>query len=183
LDRAPSGRDASWLTSTSAPVAAASRLICRREPAGARVVPTLLSPQTIRSARAAPVRPARSWPDRRRLASARWLVPLVSPRLDQGHRDLPDPAARPARRANATGPATSATADPGRPRGPYRQAGASKQDRESRIATIRAKLISQTPPTLARGQYHGVAATGWAPSTSHGPPNPCQDRAHSVNTQ
>ena len=29
LDRAPSGRDASWLTSTWAPVPAASCLICR----------------------------------------------------------------------------------------------------------------------------------------------------------
>ena len=57
LDRAPSGRDASWLTSTSAPVAAASRLICRKR-TGCRSmsVPTLLSPQTIRSGRAAPAR-------------------------------------------------------------------------------------------------------------------------------
>ncbi len=50
------------------------------------------------------------------------------------------------------------------------------------FAATRAKLISQTPPTAARASTAGCCH--WlAPSTSQGPPNPCQDRAHSVNTQ
>jgi hypothetical protein len=50
------------------------------------------------------------------------------------------------------------------------------------FASTSAKLISQTPPTEASASRAGCCH--WlTPNTAHGPPNPCQDRSHSVSSQ
>ena len=85
-------------------------------------------------------------------------------------------------RAKTTGPAASATATPAAPASRTRFRRASSRITMPVLAATRAKLISHTPPTEASASTAGCCH--WlVPSTAHGPPKPCQDRAHSVNNQ
>ena len=139
-------------------------------------VPTLLSPQTIRSGRA-----PRSRADSRRLASTRWFLVSVFPGWTSATVTYRTGGTS-ALRAKATGPAASATATPAAPAARTAIPRASSRIAMPVFAATRAKLISQTPPTAARASTSGCCH--WlVPSTSQGPPKPCQERAHSVNTQ
>ena len=50
------------------------------------------------------------------------------------------------------------------------------------LAATTAKLTSHTPPTDASASTTGCCH--WlAPSSAQGPPNPCQERIHSMSSQ
>src|SRR5580658_3344771 len=192
------GGVASWSTRISAPSSADSASIWLSstwEPGSVRSSAMLLSPQTIRSGRTPSSVPPRlrsavSACDacERRLASRTTpgcTIAIVTYRT-AGLAGVSANASGPAPRL-ATPAATPRTANPDRREAPGRTA-APIRGRDSSTMTMAtfastsAKLTSQTPPTEARASRAGCCH--WlTPNTAHGPPNPCQDRSHSVNSQ
>ena len=84
--------------------------------------------------------------------------------------------------ANAAGPATIVVAAAAAPRTRTGVRPAVSRITMPVLAATMAKLTSHTPPTAASPSTTGCCH--WlAPSSAHGPPNPCQERIHSITSQ
>ena len=84
--------------------------------------------------------------------------------------------------ANAAGPAAITTAVAAAPRARTGVRPAVSRITMPVLAATMAKLTSHTPPTAASASTAGCCH--WlAPSSAHGPPNPCQERIHSITSQ